>query len=213
MVSLDASEIGEGIKGSPSLPAVESMVAVSEMDMMLDLSEAQPLQDMSFLQTKGNLEVRKGPERMEIENVSAKWAKLTEINLEEQLLGGKFLYGEFPPLNKEAFKNGKNKKVPPMVVQKGKETQEGGEVQGEVPKVTRPPVAHQNVKAGDPRGKNGVMYRQFADILKAGEKEPIFFEPEKIRRMGIVEESSGLPSIYFSGSDTAFLAEKLGMRW
>ena len=61
------------------------------------------------------------------------------------------------------------------------------------------------------RLKGGKSFKStLEDGYKARVNEHVSFEPEKIKKIGIIGESSGLPSIYFSGSDTSFLADKLG---
>ena len=63
---------------------------------------------------------------------------------------------------------------------------------------SRPPLGGRNYKAS------------VTNNFKMRDRDPVSFEPDKIRKIGILGESSGLPSIYFSGSDTSYLAEKLG---
>lgn len=183
----------------------ESPVAMAEMDNILDICEAQPLQNMTFLLPKENTMVVKDSEGFETEAGGGKWAEPKEANLQDSPMGEMFSNEEFPPLNKDSLRPTKSKKIPPSPIQKEK----GGlrsKVSGAssssfmVQQGNRASESHRKNKAGAPEKKKGVEQKQLiADIIKKGEKDPIFFEPEKIRKIGIVGESSGLPSIYFSG--------------
>lgn len=63
-------------------------------------------------------------------------------------------------------------------------------------------------------GSKGTGFKSYKSSLADGGVSrgnlPVSFDPKKIRKMGIVGESSGLPSIHFSGVETSYLAEKMG---
>ncbi|XP_042056286.1 uncharacterized protein LOC121800861 [Salvia splendens] len=99
---------------------------------------------------------------------------------------------EFPPLSKDNLRSGK-----------GKETFRGAGGK-EMPRMGE----NQNKEKSSKN--NGGPIPNADDGPNSWGKQPVSFEPEKMRKMGVQGECSGLPSIHFSSEKTSYLAEKMG---
>lgn len=206
-----------GIYNGTVLVLNETGLVMSETDIALDLCEAQSLQNMDFLKKGSGKEV-------EVLGANA-WKGMEGLmgpgmnvsSPQKFPLGGKFLEEDFPPLSKEINTRGKSKTSTQGEGKQGRAGKmEGNLERGADAGSGRPFVAESGTffvrqQHFHVQGSNGVGQKQsLADMLKAGEKDPVMFEPDKIKRIGVVGERSGLPAIYFSGSDNTYLAEKLG---
>lgn len=108
--------------------------------------------------------------------------------------GGKFIEEDFPSLSDGASKRGKSGEVSqPQCPGKGNRSGRDGheEVKGHSTNLQPGETAARRQQAHPMGGMASKGQRKtMADILKAGDKDSIFFEPEKIKRIGTVGESS-----------------------
>ena len=113
-------------------------------------------------------------------------------------------------MSKESFRSGRNK-APQVVLQQQKGgisalNERGGAADtGRNPLHVKQGAGPSNAGPSEANKRNARVEqkRSLVDILKENINDLV---PEKIKKIGI----AGLPSIYFSGSETTFLAERLG---
>ena len=118
---------------------------------------------------------------------------------------------EFPELNKEILKSAKEKER-----NRGSWEKEGIKgpnflFRGILEKSKVGKKGTQGTRIEGNKGSGSMNYKEsLADGGFTRGNLSVSFEPEMIRKMGVAGESSGLPSILFSGVESSFLAEKIG---
>lgn len=179
--------------------------------MALDLISAQPLQEMELV---GERVVS----NLEMGTTSGKDCLMEEI-IQQARTGDNTPPGvlpseldeEFPPLSKEGLRDAKEKER-----NRGGGGREAGGTLEQQPKRKMDKykeglTGNLNSKGESNRWAGGKNYREsLVDGGKLRANSPISFEPGKIKKLGVQGESNGLPSIQFSGEETAYLAEQLG---
>lgn len=157
----------------------ESQVSMAELDNNLDLCEAQPLRNMSFLLPKENEKLGKDLEGSEMGEEGGKWAKLKEVNIQDCVMGEMVSNEEFPPLSKRSPRSMKIKGRPPSPIQREKGIVGSGvpgSSAGVVQSGKSVPEMQKNSKSGGAEVKKGVEQKhRYADIIKKGEKTTYIF--------------------------------------